>query len=104
MFVKTESGLMVPRLQAVLRPAPIGPDFISDKLLREVTNNRRHFVDNSWRLERAGAQAAEGGDLPVCPIEVLLECVERLTHTAPLQDKAVSQLWAFLTAEVSATQ
>lgn len=109
MFVKTESDLMVPRAQAVLRPRAIGREFISDELLREVTKGRKHFADitpgggggegGGAAAEGAGATAGDN-NLRSCPMEVILQCTERLIAAGKFREHCLAQLWAYLIAEV----
>lgn len=99
MFVKTESDRMVPRLQALARPAMITSDFIPDSLLRQVTQGRRHFVDLPPGRQDSSSKAEE--HFPPCPLPTLLQCVEKLNDGQPLPDGHLQQLWAFLASEVS---
>lgn len=98
MFVKTESGAMVPRLQALTRPSAIHRDFISDVLLQEVTKGRKHFIEAPSQEEIDVAD--EEVESPVCPVELILRCTEKVIERGAMNDVFLSQLWAFLSTEV----
>ncbi len=89
MFVKTESGHMVARVQAVVRPACLAQDFVSDALLQEVTKGRHHF-------------AADGvGPGPACPLGAVLKCVDKLVAQGNFSEAHLGSLWTFLADRVT---
>ncbi len=93
LLVKTESGLLVARAQAVARPAGVGQELVPDELLRETTKGRKHFA-----VAPADQPAnKDGGRLPPCSLELVLQCVERAQAGGRLlDDRALAQLWTYL--------
>lgn len=100
--VRTESGLMVSRAQAVLRPPSLSSAFISDALLQEVTGGRKHFMDAAT-LDASTVEGDAQGEGRVCDLDIVLECVARLVAKSQWGKDAsiLQQLWLFVAEQMA---
>jgi hypothetical protein len=94
LFVKSESGLLVSRAQAVARPVGLGKELVPDELLREATRGRKHFAAAPSEQQ---PQQGKDGPTPPCSLELVLQCVECAQAAGRLlDDGALARLWAYL--------
>ena len=57
--------------------------------------------DTPWRNEKGSMMEEDQGDLLTCPVDLILQCAERVVEKGEFGEGPLNQLWTFLTSEVS---